>query len=104
MAGRDPALPATPLPQAALRSAGAAVGNALPGRDSAGESEFDQAPSGRKIVIARWQTPKAVRIIRQNHNRLDGQGVIDKRMSKRGAQGGEMTNQQVVTIPLRIAA
>ena len=39
-------------------------------------------------------------MIRQYHNCLNGHRVIGKRLPKRGAQGGDMTHQQVVTTPL----
>jgi hypothetical protein len=93
-------LPITPLPQATLGAAGTARADALTGRDLAGKTRLDQAPASREIVIIRRQTPQTVQMIRQHDNGLDGNRMIGERLPKRGPQGRDITDQQIVTLPL----
>jgi hypothetical protein len=58
------------------------------------EARLDQAPARGKIRIARGHCPDRVEVIVQHDHRLDREGMVPTRLSKRGPQFVDVFGQQ----------
>jgi hypothetical protein len=66
----DQVLPVSTLPNATLTPLTPTSRNPFTFADSTGEPAFDRTPTARKISIVRWQSPKAMQMVRQDDDRF----------------------------------
>lgn len=90
----DQVLPVSALPEAALAFGDPRRAPMFAPWDSTRERLFDVRPPDRKIGISWRQRPQAMHMIRQHHDRIDGERPRRMRNAERMAQVVDMVRQQ----------
>ncbi len=79
----DHVLPKSALPNPTLASLRPALGNPFTLFDSARELTFDQIPAGGKICVIGRESPNAMKMIRQNHDRFQAERMPQLNAAKK---------------------
>ena len=94
-------LPEASLPDPAFAVGAAHAGQPLRLRQTAHEAGFDQSPAGGEVIVARWQGPYRVKMIRKHHPGIDGEGPGLPHAAHRFAQEFDPVVEQCVAAPLQ---